>query len=40
MAQRGMGEIDVDLSTIPVGVYFAIAQAGGERLTRRIAVVH
>ncbi len=37
---RGSGALDVDLSSLPAGVYFAIVQSGDERKVQRIAVVH
>ncbi len=38
--QQGSGTLDVDLSSLPAGVYFAVIEAGNERVVKRIAVVH
>ncbi len=40
LAQHGSGTLDVDLSSLAAGVYFAVVQAGGEETVRKIAVVH
>ena len=40
LSKRGAGTVGVDLSSLPVGVYFAIVQAGDAREVKRIAVVH
>ncbi len=40
LSQRGSGALDVDLSLLPAGVYFAVIEAGNDRTVRRIAVVH
>jgi len=40
LSQRGTGELDVDLSSLPNGFFFAVLQAGEERIVKRIAVVH
>ena len=40
LSTRGTGALDVDLSQLPAGMYFAVVQAGNEREVRRIAVVH
>lgn len=36
----GRGTLELDLTQLPAGIYFAIAQAGHERTVKRIAVVH
>ena len=40
LSQHGNGSLDVDLSPLPGGVYFAVIQAGNDREVKRIAVVH
>jgi hypothetical protein len=40
LTQNGIGELDVDLSPLPAGVYFAQVQSGEAREVRKIAVVH
>jgi hypothetical protein len=40
LSQRGSGALDVDLSSLPAGVYFAVIEAGNDREVKRIAVVH
>jgi hypothetical protein len=40
LSQRGTGELDVDLSPLPAGVYFAQVQSGGAWEVKKIAVVH
>jgi hypothetical protein len=39
-SERGSGALDIDLSMLPAGVYFAVAQAGDEREVYKIAVIH
>jgi hypothetical protein len=39
-SERGSGALDIDLSSLPAGVYFAVAQAGDEREVQKIAVIH
>ncbi len=40
LSEQGSGALDVDLSQLPAGVYFAMVQAGSERQVQKIAVVH
>lgn len=40
LSKGGAGTLDLDLSTLPAGVYFAIVQSGDVRKIKRIAVVH
>jgi hypothetical protein len=40
LSQSGNGALDIDLSLLPAGVYFAAVQAGSERKVQKIAVVH
>ncbi len=40
LSEQGSGALDVDLSPLATGVYFAIIEAGGERTIRKIAVTH
>jgi hypothetical protein len=40
LSKRGSGTLDLDLSPLPAGVYFAIVQSGDAREVRRIAVMH
>jgi hypothetical protein len=40
LSQGGNGALDIDLSPLPAGVYFAVVQAGSEREVQKIAVVH
>jgi hypothetical protein len=40
LLQCGNGALDIDLSPLPAGVYFAVVQAGSERQVQKIAVVH
>ncbi len=40
LVQSGVNSLDLDLTSLPAGVYFAEVQAGGAREVRRIAVVH
>ena len=40
LAQRGEGMLDVDLASLPAGMYFAIVQAGNVRVMRKMVVVH
>jgi hypothetical protein len=40
LSRRGTGELDVDLSSLAAGMYIAIAESGGQRLTKKIAVVN
>jgi hypothetical protein len=39
LSQHGTGALDVDLSPLPAGVYFAMVQSGDAREVRKIAVV-
>jgi hypothetical protein len=36
----GRGTVDIDLTPLPAGIYFAIAQSGRERAIKRIVAVH
>jgi photosystem II stability/assembly factor-like uncharacterized protein len=40
LSQQASGALDVDLSALPAGVYFAVIEAGNDRQVKRIAVVH
>jgi Secretion system C-terminal sorting domain len=40
LSQSGNSALDIDLSPLPAGVYFAVVQAGNERQVQKIAVVH
>jgi hypothetical protein len=40
LSHGGNGALDVDLSALPAGVYFAVVQSGSERQVQKIAVVH
>jgi hypothetical protein len=40
ISQGGSGALDVDLSALPAGVFFAVVEAGNDRAVKRIAVVH
>jgi PKD repeat protein len=40
LSQHALGTLDLDLSPLPVGVYFAVIETGGAREVKRIAVVH
>jgi PKD repeat protein len=40
LSQHGTGALDVDLSPLPAGVYFALVQSDDAREVRKIAVVH
>ncbi len=40
LSTRGSGTLDVDLSSLHAGVYFAVVESGDERKVQRIAVVH
>ena len=40
LSQGGNGALDIDLSALPAGVYFAVVQVGSERQVQKIAVVH
>ncbi len=40
LSQQGSEALDVDLSLLPAGVYFAVVEAGNDRTVRRIAVIH
>jgi hypothetical protein len=40
LSQHGSGALDVDLSALPAGVYFAVVESGNDRQVKRIAVVH
>jgi hypothetical protein len=40
LSQHGVGELDVDLSPLPAGVYFAQVQSGDAREVKKIAVMH
>ncbi len=40
LSQRGEGKLDVDLTLLPAGMYFAIVQAGDERVVRKIVVAY
>ncbi len=40
LSQRGDGSLDVDLTQLPAGMYFAIVQAGEERVVRKIVVAY
>ncbi len=36
----GQENLDIDLTSLPAGVYFAVVESGDERVVKRIAVVH
>lgn len=40
LSQRGIGTLDIDLSHIPAGIYFAVVETGERREVRKIAVLH
>jgi hypothetical protein len=40
LSQRGTGTLDIDLSQIPAGIYFAVIESGERREARKIAVLH
>jgi hypothetical protein len=40
LSRRGVGELDIDLTPVPTGIYIAIAESGGQRVTKKIAVVN
>ena len=40
LSEQSSGALDVDLSALPAGVYFAVIEAGNDRAVKRIAVVH
>jgi len=40
MSQHGFREADVDTTSLPSGVYIAIAESGGQRLTKKIAIAN
>jgi hypothetical protein len=40
LSERGTGTLDVDLASLPEGMYVAIVQAGDERGVRKILVAH
>jgi hypothetical protein len=40
LSQRGTGELDVDLLSLPNGFFFAVVQAGEEHVVKQISVVH
>ncbi len=40
LSQRGEGKLDVDLTLLPAGMYFALVQAGDERVVRKVLVTH
>ena len=40
LSDNSSGSLDLDLSTLPEGIYFAVIQAGNDREIKRIAVVH
>ena len=40
LSQHGTGTLDVDLASLPAGMYFAIVQVGNERVVRKIVAVH
>jgi hypothetical protein len=39
-SERGSGVIDVDLSSLPSSIYFAVVQAGDQQDVQKIAVIH
>ena len=39
-SKRGLGTLDLNLSSLPAGMYFAIVDAGRVREVKKIAVVH
>ncbi len=39
LSEQGSGVLEIDLSPLPAGVYFAVVQAGNQRLVQKIAVV-
>ncbi len=40
LSEQGSGSLDVDLSPLPAGVYFAVVEAGNQREVQKIAVLH
>lgn len=40
LSQSGNGSLDLDLSSLPAGVYFAVVEAGSQRQVQKIVVVH
>lgn len=40
LSQRGSGALDVELSALSAGVYFAVVVSGNDRKVQRIAVMH
>ncbi len=40
LSQSGNGALDIDLSALPAGVYFALIESGNDREVKRIAVMH
>jgi hypothetical protein len=40
LSRRGVGELDIDLTPVPDGIYIAIAKAGDCRKVHKIAVTH
>jgi hypothetical protein len=39
LSRRGEGGLDIDLTSVPAGIYIAIAESGGQRVTKKIAVI-
>ncbi|HEY3875538.1 MAG TPA: T9SS type A sorting domain-containing protein [Candidatus Kapabacteria bacterium] len=40
LSQHGSGTLDLDLSALPAGFYFAVVQSAGEETVRKIALAH
>jgi len=40
LSRRATGELDIDLSSLTAGIYIAVAESGGQQVTKKIAVVN